>query len=299
MRKELSFCAKAEIGVLGIVENMAGFLPLRPASTRPNTGGAKQLAADSGFELLGRLPVDSKLTRAAERGVSLAAAGTGSSAAAGRSVLRRRIPGRFAATAGADPPNVRRPVAERRAAKTGLIGCLCVLRAQGRSGRRRRRARRWRKPRPRATRHSDSPRPSSPANAPPEPEPALSAGPLAATAPHANRWTPAEGKAKKEDTAEDLEMGRLRALADSARAQVLSERERRQRAEGEGRRRRRHGRRAQAAAAAATAEAEAARGQAELVAKAAAGVGLAVAALLALGLWRQLRSSQSSHILML
>ena len=117
------------------------------------------------------------------------------------------------------------------------------------------------------------------ANAPPEPEPAPSAGPLAATAPHANRWTPAEGKAKKEDTAEDLEMGRLRALADSARAQVLSERERRQRAEEKVAAAAAMAAEAQAAAAAATAEAEAARGQAELVAKAAAGVGLAVAAI--------------------
>ena len=109
VRKELSFCAKAEIGVLGIVENMAGLscpscgqgIQLFP----PNTGGAKQLAADSGFELLGRLPVDSKLTRAAERGVSLAeAAATGSSAAAKPlQSFADAFLGRFAATAGADP----------------------------------------------------------------------------------------------------------------------------------------------------------------------------------------------------
>ena len=47
-------------------------LPLRMPETGQLTGGARKLALDTGLPLLGRLPFDTKLGRAAERGVALA-----------------------------------------------------------------------------------------------------------------------------------------------------------------------------------------------------------------------------------
>ncbi|XP_041987871.1 cytosolic Fe-S cluster assembly factor NUBP1 homolog [Aricia agestis] len=72
VRKELDFCRKLNIPVLGVVENMSVFVcpacnvqsELFPATT----GGAAALCSDAGLRLLGRLPLDPRLARCCDSG---------------------------------------------------------------------------------------------------------------------------------------------------------------------------------------------------------------------------------------
>ncbi len=74
VRKEINFCKKAGVKILGIVENMAGFVcpkcdkasDVFPAST----GGAQQLAKDYSIPFLGSLPLDPRVGLCAENGQS-------------------------------------------------------------------------------------------------------------------------------------------------------------------------------------------------------------------------------------
>lgn len=60
-------------GVLPVgLESRLRSFPLKVSDAGRLTGGARKLAADTGLPLLGRLPFDTKLGRAAERGVALA-----------------------------------------------------------------------------------------------------------------------------------------------------------------------------------------------------------------------------------
>ena len=65
VRKEVDFCRKANIKVLGIVENMSGFVyPNCGGKSRifkPTTGGGKQLAKDLGVKFLGSVPLDPRI----------------------------------------------------------------------------------------------------------------------------------------------------------------------------------------------------------------------------------------------
>lgn len=74
VRKELSFCKKLGIKVLGLVENMAGFV-CPCCSTKSDifpavTGGAAALALEFGVPFLGSIPLDPNLLRACEKGMS-------------------------------------------------------------------------------------------------------------------------------------------------------------------------------------------------------------------------------------
>ena len=74
VRKEISFCRKTGIPVLGVVENMAGFVcpccsalsDIFPAVT----GGAQRMCAEMGVPFLGQMPLDPEVLRCCERGVS-------------------------------------------------------------------------------------------------------------------------------------------------------------------------------------------------------------------------------------
>jgi Mrp family chromosome partitioning ATPase len=74
VRKELDFCRKAGIKVLGIVENMAGFVC--PNCThesqifRATTGGARKLCEDEGVPFLGSVPLDPRIGQACDFGES-------------------------------------------------------------------------------------------------------------------------------------------------------------------------------------------------------------------------------------
>ncbi|SMQ54153.1 unnamed protein product [Zymoseptoria tritici ST99CH_3D7] len=74
VRKEIDFCRKAGIRVLGLVENMSGFVC--PKCThqseifRATTGGGRKLAKDTGIPFLGAVPLDPRIGMACDYGES-------------------------------------------------------------------------------------------------------------------------------------------------------------------------------------------------------------------------------------
>lgn len=74
VRREIDFCKKVGIRVLGLVENMSGFVcpgcKTESQIFKPSTGGAKKLAADMGIEMLGAVPLDPRIGKSADYGVS-------------------------------------------------------------------------------------------------------------------------------------------------------------------------------------------------------------------------------------
>ena len=74
VRKEIDFCRKADIKVLGIVENMSGFVC--PSCKHQNqifkatTGGARKLATETGIPFLGAVPLDPRIGMACDYGES-------------------------------------------------------------------------------------------------------------------------------------------------------------------------------------------------------------------------------------
>jgi len=72
--REIDFCRKVGVRILGLVENMAGFVcPNCKAESqifRPTTGGAVRLAKETGVELLGSVPLDPRIGKSADYGVS-------------------------------------------------------------------------------------------------------------------------------------------------------------------------------------------------------------------------------------
>jgi Mrp family chromosome partitioning ATPase len=74
VRKEIDFCRKAGIRVLGIVENMSGFVC--PKCTHESqifqatTGGARALAKDMDIPFLGAVPLDPRIGMACDYGES-------------------------------------------------------------------------------------------------------------------------------------------------------------------------------------------------------------------------------------
>jgi len=74
VRKEIDFCKKVNLPIIGIVENMSTFVcpkcqfesKLFPATT----GGGEMMANDYGLKFLGRLPLDPRLGRCCDEGKS-------------------------------------------------------------------------------------------------------------------------------------------------------------------------------------------------------------------------------------
>ncbi|KDN39830.1 P-loop containing nucleoside triphosphate hydrolase protein [Tilletiaria anomala UBC 951] len=74
VRKEISFCRKMSIPILGIVENMAGFVcPAchgRSDIFYPSTGGAEALCKELGLRFLGSVPLDPRIGKCCDMGTS-------------------------------------------------------------------------------------------------------------------------------------------------------------------------------------------------------------------------------------
>ena len=74
VRREIDFCRKVGVRIIGLVENMAGFVcPNCKTESRifkPTTGGARRLAKETGVELLGSIPLDPRIGKSADYGVS-------------------------------------------------------------------------------------------------------------------------------------------------------------------------------------------------------------------------------------
>ena len=72
VRKEINFCQTTNIKVLGVIENMAGFVCPHCNKTtdifEPNTGGGEGLCKEFNLNLLGRLPLEPKILQSSEKG---------------------------------------------------------------------------------------------------------------------------------------------------------------------------------------------------------------------------------------
>ncbi|SCU81091.1 LAFA_0C02696g1_1 [Lachancea sp. 'fantastica'] len=74
VRKEIDFCRKAGIKVLGLVENMSGFVcPNCKGQSqvfKPTTGGGQKLCEELGVPFLGSVPLDPRVGRSCDEGKS-------------------------------------------------------------------------------------------------------------------------------------------------------------------------------------------------------------------------------------
>jgi len=76
VRKEIDFCRKAGIPIIGLVENMSGFVCPNPTCGRESqifratTGGGRRLAEEEGIPFLGRVPLDPRIGMACDFGES-------------------------------------------------------------------------------------------------------------------------------------------------------------------------------------------------------------------------------------
>lgn len=75
VRKEISFCRKSGTRVLGVVENMSGFVcPSCKECTQvffPSSGGAEKMCSEMDVPFLGRIPLDPNVSKAGEMGKSM------------------------------------------------------------------------------------------------------------------------------------------------------------------------------------------------------------------------------------
>lgn len=75
VRKEINFCVKTGISIIGVVENMSGFVcPHCSKQTelfQPNTGGAEGMCKEYNLELIGRIPLEPLILQSTEKGVCI------------------------------------------------------------------------------------------------------------------------------------------------------------------------------------------------------------------------------------
>ena len=70
VRRSIRFCQKLEIPVLGVVENMSGFVCPKCGETTPifTTGGGERMAVEMNVPFFGRLPLDPRIGIACDNG---------------------------------------------------------------------------------------------------------------------------------------------------------------------------------------------------------------------------------------
>jgi Mrp family chromosome partitioning ATPase len=75
VRKEINFCKKVGVTILGVVENMSGFVcPKCTKETRifaPNSGGAEKMATEMNVPFLGSIPIDPRIGKSCDLGENL------------------------------------------------------------------------------------------------------------------------------------------------------------------------------------------------------------------------------------
>uniref|UniRef100_A0A7S2TUE2 Cytosolic Fe-S cluster assembly factor NUBP1 homolog n=1 Tax=Lotharella oceanica TaxID=641309 RepID=A0A7S2TUE2_9EUKA len=85
VRKEISFCRKTKIPIMGVIENMSGFqCPKCQMITNifpPVSGGAQGMCKQMNVPYLGHIPLDSKLLESCEKGESFLGTNRGGSPA--------------------------------------------------------------------------------------------------------------------------------------------------------------------------------------------------------------------------
>ena len=74
VRREIDFCRKVGIRIIGLVENMSGLICPKCKTEsqifKPSTGGGRALANDTGIEFLGAVPLDPRIGKSADYGIS-------------------------------------------------------------------------------------------------------------------------------------------------------------------------------------------------------------------------------------
>eukprot|EP00731_Ephydatia_muelleri_P029294 Em0020g938a len=77
VRKEINFCHKVNLPVIGVVENMSGFVcPNCKKESQifpPTTGGAEKMATEMNVPFLGKLPLDPRIGKCCDEGKSFLA----------------------------------------------------------------------------------------------------------------------------------------------------------------------------------------------------------------------------------
>jgi len=70
VRRSITFCRQVSVPVLGVIENMSGFVCPACGSVTDifRAGGGERMARDMGVPFLGRIPLDPTVVRAADRG---------------------------------------------------------------------------------------------------------------------------------------------------------------------------------------------------------------------------------------
>ncbi|KAI9675192.1 MAG: cytosolic Fe-S cluster assembly factor nbp35 [Trizodia sp. TS-e1964] len=109
VRKEIDFCRKASIRVLGLVENMSGFVcpncTYESQIFAPTTGGAIGLAKETGIPFLGSVPLDPRIGMACDYGESFLDAFPDSPACKALNNVVRRICEEVGILDGVFPPS--------------------------------------------------------------------------------------------------------------------------------------------------------------------------------------------------
>lgn len=74
VRKEINFCRKVDVPIIGVVENMSWFVCPNCSKTSeifpPTSGGAEAMAKAMNVQLLGKVPLDPRLARCCDEGKS-------------------------------------------------------------------------------------------------------------------------------------------------------------------------------------------------------------------------------------
>jgi ATP-binding protein involved in chromosome partitioning len=76
VKKSINFCRKLQMPVLGVIENMSGFVCPKCGHETPifKSGGGERMAREMGVPFLGRIPIDAKMVDASDAGESYLAA---------------------------------------------------------------------------------------------------------------------------------------------------------------------------------------------------------------------------------
>jgi Mrp family chromosome partitioning ATPase len=75
VRKEINFCRKVNLPIIGVVENMSGFVCPKcfheEAIFAPSSGGAQAMCAQMGVPFLGKIPLDGRVAQAGDAGLPI------------------------------------------------------------------------------------------------------------------------------------------------------------------------------------------------------------------------------------
>ncbi|XP_043945073.1 cytosolic Fe-S cluster assembly factor NUBP1 [Protopterus annectens] len=95
VRKEISFCRKVKLPIIGIVENMSSFVCPKCKNKSqifpPTSGGAEKMCKDLNVPLLGKVPLDPRIGKSCDEGKSFFAEVPDSPAAASYKSIIQRI----------------------------------------------------------------------------------------------------------------------------------------------------------------------------------------------------------------